>query len=106
MARRVRHRGYVLVLALGLLVLASTLLVGVGRAAVKHALAAKEAQDELQRRWAVETCRAVLLPSVEQMLERQETLRKQPAVTWSSRVKLGSVTLDCLAADEQAKVNV
>jgi type II secretory pathway component PulK len=101
-----RHRGYVLILTMGLLVLASTLLVGVGRASVNHALAARTAADELQRRWAIASCRTLVLPTIEQILRTQETQRKQPTASARTTIRLGGLALELTVADEQAKANV
>jgi hypothetical protein len=106
MSIRARHRGYVLIIALGLLVLASAALVNVGRAAIDHALAARQAQDELQRRWAVASCRNLLLASAEQLIAREEFRRRQPAPSHAMKFQLGALAMDVIVADEQAKANV
>src|SRR5688572_16761712 len=106
MARQMRHRGYVLIVTLGVLVLAATVMVGVGRAAIAHALAARQAQDDLQRRWAIASCRAIVLPFAEQLLVDQEHKQQRPVPVHRAQIHLGNVALDLTLADEQAKANV
>jgi hypothetical protein len=103
---RTRHRGYVLILALGLLALAATLLVGVARASLRHAVAAREAADGLQRRIGVLSCQNVILPHAQDVFIRQEQRRKAPVATLRTSVTLGGQRFDVVVADEQAKANV
>jgi hypothetical protein len=65
-------RGYVLVMVLGLLVLSTTLLVGVSRLAVRAAVGARQAEDDLQRRWGVASSRKAVLPHAEAILSGLE----------------------------------
>jgi hypothetical protein len=96
----------VLVVTLGLLVLSSTLLVAVGRMAVQHALAAREAQEELQRRWGVISCQQAVMPFAEKILANAEAQQKRPVPLLKSRVLMGNQSFDLIVADEQAKANV
>jgi hypothetical protein len=105
--RSVRHRrGYVLLVTLGLLVLASTLLVAVGRSAVRHVLAAQHEQDELQRRWGVISCRQAILPYSEQILATMEDSENRAVPSYRDTVNLGGQQFLLIVADEQAKANV
>jgi hypothetical protein len=108
MTRRVagHRRGYVLILTLGLLALAATLLVGVARASLRHAVAAREAVDGLQRRVGVRSCQSVALPHAGDILIRQEQQRKAPVAVLRTSVALGGQRFDVIVADEQAKANV
>src|SRR5437763_1563779 len=101
-----RRRGYVLVVTLGLLVLAASLMVGVSRAAFRRVVEARLAQDELQRRWGVSSCRAAVLPYAEQILITQESQRRRAVPIYRTRVELGSQTFELVLSDEQAKANV
>lgn len=101
-----RRRGYVLLVTLGLLVLASTLLVAVGRVAVRHSSDARIALQASQRRWAVESARAAVLPFAEQMLVSAEQNERRPAPRVRADVRLGELTVTLVVADEQAKANV
>ena len=107
MTRRAHQpRGYVLILTLGLLALAATLLVGVARASLRHAVAAREAVDALQRRIGVRSCQSVVLPHAGDILIRQEQWRKAPVAVVRRSVNLGEQRFDLVVADEQAKANV
>jgi len=99
-------RGYVLVMVLGLLVLSTTLLVGVSRLAVRAAVGARQAEDDLQRRWGVASCRKAVLPHVEAILSGLEQERRRPAPNYAVEVRLGAMTFDMIVSDEQAKANV
>jgi Tfp pilus assembly protein PilX len=102
-----RHRrGYVLVVTLGLLVLATTLLVAVGRTAMQHALAARLASDELQRRWGAESCRVAILPFAESILVNAEARRGMVTPVFRADVRLGDSTFQLIVSDEQAKASV
>ncbi|MDB5290920.1 MAG: hypothetical protein JWL69_2161 [Phycisphaerales bacterium] len=105
-ARRRRHRGYVLVVTLALLVLTASLLVGVSRAAFRHVIESHDAADSLQRRWAVISCRSAVLPYGEQVLAGIEDRQNRPAAAYRATVKLGNQTCDLIISDEQAKANV
>jgi hypothetical protein len=96
----------VLVVTLGLLVLSSILLVAVGRSAVRHALAAREAQEELQRRWGTVTCQNAVLPFAENILANAEAQQKRPAPVLRAKLQLGGQIFTLVLCDEQAKANV
>jgi hypothetical protein len=101
-----RRRGYVLIVTLGLLVLAATLMVSVGRASLRRAAAAREAVDDLQRRWGATSCRLAVTPAIESVLVDQERASHRPAATYRTQLRLGEQTFDLVLADEQAKANV
>ena len=100
------RRGYVLVMVLALLVLSATLLVALSRVAGRTALAARSAEEELQQRWGVASCRKAVLPHVEQILSALEQERRRPVARFSISVRLGGQTFEMILADEQAKANV
>jgi hypothetical protein len=104
---RARQRpAYVLIAVLGLLVLSATLLVAVSRTATRSALAARSADEDLQRRWGVATCRKAVLPYAEQMLTALEQGRRRPTAKLETSIRLGAMNFDLIVADEQAKANV
>lgn len=100
------HRGYVLVVTLALLVLAATLMVGVGRASLRRTLAARQAADDLQQRWGVVSCRAAVLPMAENLLVAAEQKVRKPMPVMRASVQLGEQRFDLIISDEQAKANV
>jgi hypothetical protein len=101
-----RHRGYVLVLTLALLVLAASVMVSIGRATLRHGAVAREAQESLQLRWGAASCRGALLPYVEQVLVRAEAERKAALPTLRASIELGGRRFDLVLSDESAKANV
>lgn len=106
MKRRDRRSGYVLVMVMALLVISTTLLVAVGRAAGRSAMAARAAGEDLQRRWGVASCRKAVLPHVEQILGALEQERHRPVANFSASIRLGDETFEMILGDEQAKANV
>jgi hypothetical protein len=100
------RRGYVLVMTLGLLMLAATLLVTIGRASTRRVLQARLEEQELQRRWATVSCRNAVLPFAGDILARQEALRGRPIPVYSDAVVLNGQRLSLVICDEQAKANV
>ena len=101
-----RRRGYVLVVTLALLVLGATLMVAVSRAALRHALAAREAADDLRHHWGVISVRTAVLPYAESILTAAEITRKSPVPSVRARVTLADETFELLLSDEAAKANV
>lgn len=101
-----RRRGYVLLVTLGLLVMASTLLVAVGRVAVRHSTDARLAVQASQRRWAFESARTAVLPYAAQALATAEENERRPAPRVRADVRLGDLAVTLVIADEQAKANV
>jgi hypothetical protein len=103
---RRRRRGYVLIMTLAVLVLATTVMVGVSRAALHHANAARDAQDELQRRYGSASIRAALLGRAESVLALAEAAQGRRLASTAASVQLGSRVFDVVVSDEQAKANV
>ena len=93
-------------MTLGLLVLAATLMVSIGRASLRRAAAAREAADDLQRRWGMTSCRIAVMPAIESVLVDQERRTRRPVAVHRARLRLGEQTFDLVLADEQAKANV
>jgi hypothetical protein len=100
------RRGYVLIVAMGLLVLSATLLVAVSRGAMQRALSARIAADELQHRWAILSSRAAILPFAETILTEQEAKRHVPIPALHARLQLGDESFEFIIGDESAKANV
>jgi hypothetical protein len=104
--RRRRRGGYVLVVTLALLVLAATVTVGVSRAALQHAAAARDTCDTLQRHVGTRSLRIALLPRCESILAQAEAREHQPKPSVRSSIRLGNHVVDFIVSDEQAKSNV
>lgn len=100
------RRGYVLVVTLGLLVLAASLMVAVGRGAMRHASEARLTADELQHRWGVISCRSAILPYSESILLTSEVAKKAATPSYHESIQLGLERFEINVADELAKANV
>jgi hypothetical protein len=96
----------VLVMTLGLLMLAATLLVTIGRASTRRVLQARLEERELQRRWATVSSRNAILPFAGDMLARQEAVRGRPMPTYTESIVLNQQRISLIISDEQAKANV
>jgi hypothetical protein len=96
----------VLVLTLGLLVLAATVTVGVSRASLHHAAAARRATHDLQRRWGTASIARTLLPRAESILANAEAEQAAPVRSVRRRLQLGDMSYEIVVSDEQAKANV
>ena len=98
--------GYVLLLTLFLLVIAAVAMVGVVRASMGRALAAVDAQRELQQRWGTLTLTQTLLPRAPGVIDAAEQRVGRPLPSVDATVDLGGERFDLTFADEQAKANV
>src|SRR5690349_19007717 len=96
------RRGYVLVLVLVLLTLAAAAMAGIARASMLKAVRAASAAADLQRRWTVLRCRAVLLPKAEEVLSRDSGRDSERRL----EIVLGGQPVTLVFGDEQAKANV
>jgi hypothetical protein len=96
----------VLLLVLMVLAVAAAALAGVCRMSLRKALHARRAEEELQRRWAVVSCRSVLLPKAEAILSRAEKQTGVAAAEVRRDVHVGGQELTLVFGDEQAKANV
>jgi hypothetical protein len=89
-----------------LLVLGAGLMVAVSRASLRHALAARDAADELRHRWGVVSARNAVLPFADTVLGSAEVAKKSPETSLHVRLSLGNERVELLLSDEQAKANV
>lgn len=102
---RPSRSAYVLPLTLLLLAVAAASLAGVCRASLEKAVQAAGARDDLQRRWAVTSCRAALLPQAERVLASVDSA-SGPASEARVRLTLGGLAIELVFGDEQAKANI
>jgi type II secretory pathway component PulK len=111
--------GFALLLVLVLVLLAGTLLAGVAWRSMVGALEAQDSAEELQRRWAVTSCRATLLGRVEKILDEAErgegsdgddgehpAYANRPVPELRVRCQLAGIDYELVMTDEQAKWNV
>jgi hypothetical protein len=114
--RRSGQPGFALLMTLVLVLLAGVALVGLARFSAARAVASQAAVERLQRRWAVESCRATLLGRVEDVFKEAERLvaegppsqrrRRQPAAELRVPCRLAGIRYELVLTDEQAKLNV
>jgi hypothetical protein len=100
---------FVLVIALLVIAISGTVLASCARYSCQKALQASEAQRELQIRWGTISCKEVILPAAESILQEETedgipTLVEQP--NRYLFLSLGDMTFHLLLSDEQAKMNV
>lgn len=104
--QRRRDRGFVLLWTLALLMLASVVMLDLTRRSARSAVQAVQAQDELQRRWAMISCRKAMLRQAEAMLARAEEKKHTTVTAASASQQLGEWQLEVVVSDEQAKANI
>ena len=116
--RKQKQGGFALLLTLVLVMIAGVALTMGARESATEALASREAAEALQRRWAVTSCRATLLPRVQRLLDdadiraadqsdlsqRTGTQTDRSADVWL-RCTLAGIDYDLVLTDEQAKYN-
>jgi hypothetical protein len=100
------HRGYVLIMTLLLLVVAAVALAAVTAESHRRAMAARNAQDELQRRWAAISCEQSLLSRTPAVLKKASDKAGKPVGRYTQTMTLGGTKLTLVFADEQAKANL
>jgi type II secretory pathway component PulK len=100
------HRAFVLLWTLALLALAAVVLAGLTRRSAARAVEAVDAQEQLQRKWALASCRKMMRENAEKLLVQAEKQQRAPVASMWLRGTLGEVQLQIRIADEQAKVNV
>jgi hypothetical protein len=99
-------------MTLALLVIAALSQAGLARRSLQAALAANEAQSELQRHWAAASCRDFLLPQAEAIFIRLEETGANRRPRWptpgeaSVALTLGDFNVRLALADEDAKTNL
>jgi hypothetical protein len=110
--RQARRGGYVLLMTLALLVIAALAQAGLARRSLHAALAANEAQSELQRHWAAASCRDFMLQQAETIFIQMEEAGEQRRPRWptprhiNASLKLGEFDIQLVLADEDAKTNL
>jgi hypothetical protein len=106
------RRGFVLLMALALIAVASISLAGLARHSLRLAREATQAQEDLQRRWGILSCQRRLLEVADDLLELQaqagaEPRRGGPAPSVvMGEFTLGGLQFTVRLADESAKANL
>jgi hypothetical protein len=106
MRRRADNPGFVLLMALAILVIAGTILAASARRCCRRAIDAGSAQRDLQVRWGGLTLQAVCGAAAEELLEEASAKLDQPVSFTVRQLALGGMTFHVVVCDEQAKANV
>ncbi len=114
-----RQRGFVLLMALVLVLVAGVSLAGIAGRSMSSALQARSGVEELQRRWAAMSLRTTLAGQLEDVLQQAErgdallaeAREKQkfegvPTAERRFMVTLAEQNYELIVTDEQAKLNV
>lgn len=111
-SRHSRRAGYVLVMCLALVAVASMALAGFARRSLQLASAAAAAQENLQRRWGELSCQRLLLDHADEILESESVRLQAMQLGWprpasiSGEIALGGLLFVFQLSDENAKVNL
>jgi type II secretory pathway pseudopilin PulG len=106
MSRPNRQRGYALLMVLLVLAVAGVALAATVRVTAGRMLRANQAQRRLQVHWGSLSCRELVLPQAEAILQAREKSANRPAASVQIPITLGGMTFNLLVCDEQAKANV
>lgn len=107
-----KNRGYVLVLTLAVISLAAISLTGLARHSLNLSLEAIDAEQELQRRWALISCEQQLLGRADELLITLVPINVANTPPWPkprqlvARFELGPSRYWVRIADENAKINL
>jgi type II secretory pathway component PulK len=101
-----RRSGYVLILVLAMLIIATLLSAGVARRSLDQTVAAAKRAEELQRRWGEISLRHTALSRAEILLRTAELREGVRQSSIQTTVRLGDQTFYLILSDEQAKLNV
>lgn len=110
MTLRRRRGGFVLLMALAIITLATLLLAGISRRSLQFATQANEAEQRLQRRWGSSSCQRCMLDSAATIFKQSDRLAhlagNQPKCRLAYNFELGGEKYEVVLADEDAKVNL
>src|SRR5437868_262929 len=87
------RRGFVLLWTLALLALAAVVLTGLSRRSARRAVEAVDAQEQLQKKWAMATCRKLAKDNAEALLKLTEKRRHAAVASMSLQGILGDMRL-------------
>ena len=100
------RKGYVLLMVLMLLVVASFLSVGTARKSIALSRSAALGDQELQTRWGRISVRTAVLNRAEILLRSRELRVGGQVASMETTIRLGGEQIHLLLSDEQAKLNV
>lgn len=111
-AKRLRRRGFALVMALALTALAVASLARIASQGLALVLEARTRHETLQHDWALRSSRLVLLGEAERLLGDSNAWSETEGLGWpypaerAGWFEAGGVVYQVLLADEQAKLNL
>lgn len=110
---RRRRSGFVLVMALILIATAAVMLVGMARQSLLLAMEAIDAQEAIQRRWAIISAESVVLSQAPQLFDTTERKLVESGVDFDvfptslvADFTLGGELFELILSDEDAKLNL
>ena len=92
--------------------LCGAVLARIAQLGIGQALAASRAAEDLQQRWARQSCQLQLLPRAEWLIESAAAATEQDKLGWpfpatvESRFGLGQIKCEVVLADEEARPNL
>lgn len=110
--RRAKRDGYVLVVTLVLIVIATVLLAGLARYSLRTALISQQTEEQLQLKWGQASIERVTLSNPESILSQPIVLdegvvaERQQLSVRDGEITLGGTQFEIRVGDEQAKMNV
>ena len=104
--RRRKQKGYVLLVVLVMLTIATLLSASVARRGLDQSVAAAKKADKLQRRWGEISLRHTVLNRAEILLRTAELGESVKRPLLHTTVKLGDRSFTLVLSDEQAKLNL
>ncbi len=105
--RNKQNGGFVLLVVLAMLVIATILSVGMARRSLEQSVAVARRETEMQRRWAEISCREAVLNRAEIILRTEEfSTASTPVTQIQTAVTLGNQKLTLILSDEQSKLNL
>lgn len=105
MQKSSKNSGFILILLLLVISIASIAMITAAQASCQRALIASKKQSDLQAKWAGLSAKETLLNSAEVFLLAASTQESQPLKV-TQQVELGGIDFVLIIYDEQAKANV
>lgn len=110
--RSMSQAGFVLVMVLVFILLTGLSVAGFARKSLELAGSVAEAQETLQRRWGIQSCRQLMLQDAEQLIEATVTGSNPADIPWPTPgfiqgdFELGGLRFEFRLSDEDAKINL
>ncbi len=106
MNKSFEKKGFVLVVILAVLVIASVVMGSWAYRSGSEALRAGEYSRDIQRKWANLSCQKFLISGFDDFFDPAESDLDQPSVSVDMEIKLSGMEYNLKISDEQAKANI